>query len=119
MCGLEFQFAACRSEPRRLIPYVIDSQAGWCFRFPGICHRQDMKTSKSFATSWIRQKAQLAVPRVHGQRRKKETEMLGTYSPVTALTGGRVQKPRREAYRGYTKCSAPPSCLAGGASEWA
>ena len=86
-----------------LTPYVVDSQGRLvAAATPGFATGQDMKNLdivRNFVDSG--NKAQLAPTMeftVHDG--KANQEMLGTYSPVTALNWAVVvQKPRNEAYR--------------------
>jgi HD-GYP domain-containing protein (c-di-GMP phosphodiesterase class II) len=87
-----------------LIPYVIDSQGRLvASASPEYATGQDMKNLE-IVRNFVDEgsKAQLAATKEFTvSDGKKETEMLGTYSPVTALDWAVVvQKPRREAYRG-------------------
>jgi HD-GYP domain-containing protein (c-di-GMP phosphodiesterase class II) len=87
-----------------LTPYVVDAQG----RLVAASHSnyatgQDMKhleIVRNFVDEGI--KAQLAATKEFSiQEGNESTEMLGTYSPVTALDWAVVvQKPRLEAYRG-------------------
>jgi HD-GYP domain-containing protein (c-di-GMP phosphodiesterase class II) len=86
-----------------LMPYVVDSQGRLVTSATTqYATGQDM-THFDIVRSFVDvgAKAQLAATReftIHGD---KPTEMLGTYSPVTALDWAVVvQKPREEAYRG-------------------
>ncbi len=87
-----------------LIPYVVDSQGRLvASASPEYATGQDMKNLE-IVRNFVDEgsKAQLAATKefsVHDG--KTDIEMLGTYSPVTALDWAVVvQKPRREAYRG-------------------
>jgi HD-GYP domain-containing protein (c-di-GMP phosphodiesterase class II) len=87
-----------------LIPYVIDSQGRLvASASPEYATGQDMKNLE-IVRNFVDEgsKAQLAATKEFTvSDGKKDTEMLGTYSPVTALDWAVVvQKPRREAYRG-------------------
>jgi len=106
-CVVDLQFLIRRlQEVNRagLTPYVVDAQgrlvaaASAEFAATG----QDM-TSYDIVRSFVDDgaKAQLAATREFAIRDgKAETEMLGTYSPVSALDWAVVvQKPREEAYR--------------------
>ena len=106
-CVVDLQFLIRRlQEVNRagLTPYVVDAQgrlvaaASAEFAATG----QDM-TSYDIVRSFVDDgaKAQLAATREFALRDgKTETEMLGTYSPVSALDWAVVvQKPREEAYR--------------------
>ncbi len=87
-----------------LTPYVVDSQgrlvAG---ASPEYATGQDM-TRLEIVRNFVDEggKAQLAATKEFTIRNgKNSTDMLGTYSPVTALDWAVVvQKPQREAYRG-------------------
>ena len=87
-----------------LMPYVVDSQGRLvAAATPQYATGQDMshfEIVRSFVGEGA--KAQLAATREFTiQDGKNETEMLGTYSPVTSLDWAVVvQKPREEAYRG-------------------
>jgi HD-GYP domain-containing protein (c-di-GMP phosphodiesterase class II) len=87
-----------------LTPYVVDSQGRLvASASPEYATGQDMK-SLEIVRNFVDEgsKAQLAATKeftVNDGR--KDTDMLGTYSPVAALDWAVVvQKPRREAYRG-------------------
>ena len=86
-----------------LTPYVVDSQGRLvAAATPGFATGQDMKNLdivRNFVDSG--NKAQLAPTMEFTVRDgKANQEMLGTYSPVTALNWAVVvQKPRNEAYR--------------------
>ena len=86
-----------------LMPYVVDSQGRLvAAATPQYATGQDM-TQFDIVRSFVDvgAKAQLAATREFTIRGEKPTEMLGTYSPVTALDWAVVvQKPRDEAYRG-------------------
>ena len=87
-----------------LIPYVIDSQGRLvASASPEYATGQDMKNLE-IVRNFVDEgsKAQLAATKEFTvSDGKKDIEMLGTYSPVTALDWAVVvQKPRREAYRG-------------------
>jgi HD-GYP domain-containing protein (c-di-GMP phosphodiesterase class II) len=99
-----------------LTPYVVDSQgrlvAG---ASPEYATGQDMsrfEIVKNFLDEGV--KAQLAATKEFNIRDgKRITEMLGTYSPVTALDWAVVvQKPRREAYRGVYEMQRTARLLA-------
>jgi HD-GYP domain-containing protein (c-di-GMP phosphodiesterase class II) len=86
-----------------LTPYVVDSQGRLvAAATQGYATGQDM-TSFDIVRSFVDEgsKAQLAATREFAVRNgKTTTEMLGTYSPVSALDWAVVvQKPREEAYR--------------------
>jgi len=85
-----------------LMPYVVDSQGRLVTAAtPQYATGQDMthfEIVRSFVD--VGAKAQLAATREFTIRGDKPVEMLGTYSPVTALDWAVVvQKPREEAYR--------------------
>ena len=87
-----------------LIPYVVDSQGRLvASASPEYATGQDMKNLE-IVRNFVDEgsKAQLAATKEFTvSDGKKNTDMLGTYSPVTALDWAVVvQKPRREAYRG-------------------
>ncbi len=99
-----------------LIPYVVDAQgrlvaAGTLQYVTG----QDMK-SLEIVRNFVDEgnKAQLAATKEFAvQEGKNSEEMLGTYSPVTALDWAVVvQKPRREAYRGVYEMQRTARLLA-------
>ena len=99
-----------------LIPYVVDAQgrlvaAGTTQYVTG----QDMK-SLEIVRNFVDEgnKAQLAATKEFAvQEGKDNVEMLGTYSPVTALDWAVVvQKPRREAYRGVYEMQRTARLLA-------
>jgi HD-GYP domain-containing protein (c-di-GMP phosphodiesterase class II) len=86
-----------------LMPYVVDSQGRLVAAASAeFATGQDM-TSSDIVRSFVDDgaKAQLAATREFAVRDgKNKTEMLGTYSPVSALDWAVVvQKPRDEAYR--------------------
>lgn len=86
-----------------LMPYVVDSQGRLVTAATAqYATGQDMthfEIVRSFVD--VGAKAQLAATREFTIRGDKPIEMLGTYSPVTALDWAVVvQKPREEAYRG-------------------
>lgn len=87
-----------------LTPYVVDAQGRLVAAYrPDYATGQDMKNLeivRNFVDEGI--KAQLAATKEFTMQDGKErVEMLGTYSPVTALDWAVVvQKPRLEAYRG-------------------
>ncbi|MBI1741315.1 MAG: HD domain-containing protein, partial [Candidatus Koribacter versatilis] len=86
-----------------LMPYVVDSQGRLVAAASAeYATGQDM-TSFDIVRSFVDEgaKAQLAATREFAVRQgKNTTEMLGTYSPVSALDWAVVaQKPREEAYR--------------------
>ncbi len=87
-----------------LMPYVVDSQGRLVAAGTGeYATGQDM-SQFDIVRSFVDEgsKAQLAATREFTVRDgKNNTQMLGTYSPVTALDWAVVvQKPRAEAYRG-------------------
>jgi len=87
-----------------LIPYVVDSQGRLvASASPEYATGQDMK-NLDIVRNFVDEgnKAQLAATKEFTvSDGKNSVEMLGTYSPVTALDWAVVvQKPRREAYRG-------------------
>jgi HD-GYP domain-containing protein (c-di-GMP phosphodiesterase class II) len=99
-----------------LIPYVVDAQgrlvaAGTSQYVTG----QDMK-SLEIVRNFVDEgnKAQLAATKEFAVTEGKNSEeMLGTYSPVTALDWAVVvQKPRREAYRGVYEMQRTARLLA-------
>jgi HD-GYP domain-containing protein (c-di-GMP phosphodiesterase class II) len=99
-----------------LIPYVVDAQgrlvaAGTSQYITG----QDMK-SLEIVRNFVDEgnKAQLAATKEFGVREgKSSVEMLGTYSPVTALDWAVVvQKPQYEAYRGVAEMQRTARLLA-------
>jgi HD-GYP domain-containing protein (c-di-GMP phosphodiesterase class II) len=99
-----------------LIPYVVDAQgrlvaSGTSQYITG----QDMK-SLEIVRNFVDEgsKAQLAATKEFGVREgKNNVEMLGTYSPVTALDWAVVvQKPQYEAYRGVAEMQRTARLLA-------
>src|SRR5467141_1790071 len=87
-----------------LTPYVVDSQGRLvASASPEYATGQDMK-SLEIVRNFVDEgsKAQLAATKEFTVNDgKKDTDMLGTYSPVAALDWAVVvQKPRREAYHG-------------------
>ena len=87
-----------------LIPYVVDSQGRLVAAgTPQYVTGQDMK-SLEIVRNFVDEgnKAQLAATKEFDAKEgANSVEMLGTYSPVTALDWAVVvQKPQREAYRG-------------------
>jgi HD-GYP domain-containing protein (c-di-GMP phosphodiesterase class II) len=99
-----------------LIPYVVDAQgrlvaAGTSQYITG----QDMK-SLEIVRNFVDEgnKAQLAATKEFGVREgRNSVEMLGTYSPVTALDWAVVvQKPQYEAYRGVAEMQRTARLLA-------
>ena len=99
-----------------LTPYVVDSQGRLvAAASPGFATGQDMKNLdivRTFVDGG--NKAQLAATKEFTVDAGSEhTEMLGTYSPVTALNWAViVQKPRREAYRGVLEMQRTARLLA-------
>jgi HD-GYP domain-containing protein (c-di-GMP phosphodiesterase class II) len=99
-----------------LTPYVIDSQGRLvAAATPGFATGQDMKNLeivRNFVDSG--NKGQLAATKEFTVRDAKGSEeMLGTYSPVTALDWAVVvQKPQREAYRGVFEMQRTARLLA-------
>ena len=99
-----------------LIPYVVDAQGRLVAAgTPQYVTGQDMKNLE-IVRNFVDEgnKAQLAATKefdVH--EGKGSTEMLGTYSPVTALDWAVVvQKPQREAYRGVYEMQRTARLLA-------
>jgi HD-GYP domain-containing protein (c-di-GMP phosphodiesterase class II) len=87
-----------------LTPYVVDAQGRLVAAYrPDYATGQDMKNLE-IVRNFVDEgsKAQLAATKEFTMRDGKDrVEMLGTYSPVTALDWAVVvQKPRLEAYRG-------------------
>ena len=87
-----------------LIPYVVDAQGRLvASASPGYATGQDM-TKLDIVRNFVEEgnRGQLAATREFSvQENGTPVEMLGTYSPVTALAWAVVvQKPRAEAYRG-------------------
>jgi HD-GYP domain-containing protein (c-di-GMP phosphodiesterase class II) len=87
-----------------LTPYVVDAQGRLVAAYrPDYATGQDMKNLE-IVRNFVDEgsKAQLAATKEFiMQDGKERVEMLGTYSPVTALDWAVVvQKPRLEAYRG-------------------
>ncbi len=87
-----------------LTPYVVDAQGRLVAAYrPDYATGQDMKNLE-IVRNFVDEgsKAQLAATKEFTMQDGKErVEMLGTYSPVTALDWAVVvQKPRLEAYRG-------------------
>jgi HD-GYP domain-containing protein (c-di-GMP phosphodiesterase class II) len=99
-----------------LTPYVIDSQGRLvAAATPGFATGQDMKNLeivRNFVDSG--NKGQLAATKEFTLHDAKGSEdMLGTYSPVTALDWAVVvQKPQREAYRGVFEMQRTARLLA-------
>jgi HD-GYP domain-containing protein (c-di-GMP phosphodiesterase class II) len=101
-----------------LTPYVVDAQGRLvAAATPEFATGQDMKNLeivRNFVDGG--NKAQLAATKeftVNPGRGKDSVEMLGTYSPVTALDWAVVvQKPRREAYRGVYEMQRTARLLA-------
>jgi HD-GYP domain-containing protein (c-di-GMP phosphodiesterase class II) len=99
-----------------LIPYVVDAQGRLVAAgTPQYVTGQDMK-SLEIVRNFVDQgnKAQLAATKEFAVLQGNEyVDMLGTYSPVTALDWGVVvQKPRREAYRGVYEMQRTARLLA-------
>jgi HD-GYP domain-containing protein (c-di-GMP phosphodiesterase class II) len=99
-----------------LIPYVVDSQGRLVAAgTPQYVTGQDMK-SLEIVRNFVDEgnKAQLAATKEFGVREgKNNVEMLGTYSPVTALDWAVVvQKPQHEAYRGVYEMQRTARLLA-------
>ena len=99
-----------------LIPYVVDSQGRLVAAgTPQYVTGQDMK-SLEIVRNFVDEgnKAQLAATKEFAvQDGKTSVEMLGTYSPVTALDWAVVvQKPRLEAYRGVYEMQRTARLLA-------
>ncbi len=99
-----------------LIPYVVDAQGRLVAAgTPQYVTGQDMK-SLEIVRNFVDEgnKAQLAATKEFAvQEGKNSEEMLGTYSPVTALDWAVVvQKPRREAYRGVYEMQRTARLLA-------
>ena len=106
-----------------LIPYVVDSQGRLVAAgTPQYVTGQDMK-SLEIVRNFVDEgnKAQLAATKEFAvPEGKGNVEMLGTYSPVTALDWAVVvQKPQREAYRGVYEMQRTARLLAraGGAPK--
>ncbi len=99
-----------------LIPYVVDSQGRLVAAgTPQYATGQDMKSMeivRNFVDAG--NKAQLAATKEFAVKIGNDNvEMLGTYSPVTALDWAVVvQKPRREAYRGVYEMQRTARLLA-------
>ncbi|HEY6769079.1 MAG TPA: HD domain-containing phosphohydrolase [Candidatus Sulfotelmatobacter sp.] len=99
-----------------LTPYVIDAQGRLvAAATPEFATGQDMKNLeivRNFVDGG--NKAQLAATKEFSVSNGKDgVEMLGTYSPVTALDWAVVvQKPRREAYRGVYEMQRTARLLA-------
>ncbi len=99
-----------------LIPYVVDAQGRLVAAgTPQYVTGQEMKNLE-IVRNFVDEgsKAQLAATKEFAVRQGKENvEMLGTYSPVTALDWAVVvQKPRREAYRGVYEMQRTARLLA-------
>ncbi|MGA9510721.1 MAG: HD domain-containing phosphohydrolase [Candidatus Sulfotelmatobacter sp.] len=99
-----------------LIPYVVDAQGRLVAAgTPQYVTGQDMK-SLEIVRNFVDEgnKAQLAATKEFAvQEGKDNVEMLGTYSPVTALDWAVVvQKPQREAYRGVYEMQRTARLLA-------
>ena len=99
-----------------LIPYVVDSQGRLVAAgTPQYVTGQDMKNLEIVRTFVdAGNKAQLAATKEFDvQDGKTSVEMLGTYSPVTALDWAVVvQKPQLEAYRGVYEMQRTARLLA-------
>jgi putative nucleotidyltransferase with HDIG domain len=99
-----------------LTPYVVDAQGRLVAAYrPDYATGQDMKNLeivRNFVDEGI--KAQLAATKEFTMRDGNERiQMLGTYSPVTALDWAVVvQKPRLEAYRGVFEMQRTARLLA-------
>ncbi len=98
-----------------LIPYVVDSSGRLVTAAtPQYATGQDMTQFdivRSFVDVGV--KAQLAATREFSTHGENPTQMLGTYSPVTALDWAVVvQKPREEAYRGIYEMQRTARLLA-------
>jgi HD-GYP domain-containing protein (c-di-GMP phosphodiesterase class II) len=99
-----------------LIPYVVDAQGRLVAAgTPQYVTGQDMK-SLEIVRNFVDEgnKAQLAATKEFAVTAgKNSVEMLGTYSPVTALDWAVVvQKPQREAYRGVYEMQRTARLLA-------
>jgi HD-GYP domain-containing protein (c-di-GMP phosphodiesterase class II) len=99
-----------------LIPYVVDSQGRLVAAgTPQYVTGQDMK-SLEIVRNFVDEgnKAQLAATKEFDAKEgANSVEMLGTYSPVTALDWAVVvQKPQREAYRGVYEMQRTARLLA-------
>jgi len=99
-----------------LIPYVVDSQGRLVAAgTPQYVTGQDMKDLE-IVRNFVDEgnKAQLAATKEFSVRQGKDNiEMLGTYSPVTALDWAVVvQKPQLEAYRGVYEMQRTARLLA-------
>jgi HD-GYP domain-containing protein (c-di-GMP phosphodiesterase class II) len=99
-----------------LIPYVVDSQGRLVAAgTPQYVTGQDMK-SLEIVRNFVDEgnKAQLAATKEFDVREgRNSVEMLGTYSPVTALDWAVVvQKPQLEAYRGVSEMQRTARLLA-------
>jgi HD-GYP domain-containing protein (c-di-GMP phosphodiesterase class II) len=99
-----------------LIPYVVDSQGRLVAAgTPQYVTGQDMK-SLEIVRNFVDEgnKAQLAATKeFEAHESKKSVEMLGTYSPVTALDWAVVvQKPQYEAYSGVADMQRDARLLA-------
>jgi HD-GYP domain-containing protein (c-di-GMP phosphodiesterase class II) len=99
-----------------LIPYVVDAQGRLVASASlGYATGQDM-TKLDIVRNFVEEgnKAQLAATREFTvDENDKKVEMLGTYSPVTALAWAVVvQKPRAEAYRGVFEMQRTARLLA-------
>ena len=99
-----------------LIPYVVDAQGRLVAAgTPQYATGQDMK-SLEIVRNFVDEgnKAQLAATKDFSVREgRNDVEMLGTYSPVTALDWAVVvQKPQLEAYRGVYEMQRTARLLA-------
>jgi HD-GYP domain-containing protein (c-di-GMP phosphodiesterase class II) len=99
-----------------LIPYVVDAQGRLVAAgTPQYATGQDMK-SLEIVRNFVDEgnKAQLAATKEFDVHEGKDSvEMLGTYSPVTALDWAVVvQKPQLEAYRGVAEMQRTARLLA-------
>jgi HD-GYP domain-containing protein (c-di-GMP phosphodiesterase class II) len=99
-----------------LIPYVVDAQGRLVAAgTPQYVTGQDMKNLE-IVRNFVDEgnKAQLAATKEFDvQEGKNDVEMLGTYSPVTALDWAVVvQKPQFEAYRGVAEMQRTARLLA-------
>jgi HD-GYP domain-containing protein (c-di-GMP phosphodiesterase class II) len=99
-----------------LIPYVVDAEgrlvASGTTQYATGQDMKNLEIVRSFVDEGS--KAQLAATNEFSvQEGKNSVEMLGTYSPVTALNWAVVvQKPQREAYRGVYEMQRTARLLA-------
>jgi HD-GYP domain-containing protein (c-di-GMP phosphodiesterase class II) len=99
-----------------LIPYVVDAQgrlvAGGTAQYVTGQDMMNLDIVRNFVNEG--NKAQLAATKEFAVREgRSDVEMLGTYSPVTALDWAVVvQKPQREAYRGVFEMQRTARLLA-------